>query len=165
MAVTINGSGQLPVQVVQTVVTTPVSTSSTSFVDITGMTATITPTSASNKILVLVDGKFSASTASAGSFIKLVRNSTDIYVGTSVGSSVACSYGFMPNGANVFYYGQAQMCQQFLDSPATTSATTYKLQWYVYTGGTCYLNQSAYDGVAYNPRTASSITLMEVAYA
>lgn len=165
MAVTIQGSGQLPVQIVQTVVTTPVSTASTSFIDITGMTATITPKSASNKILVLVDGKFSASSASAGIFIKLQRNGSDIYVGTSVGSSVACSFGFMPNGANVFYYGQTPMTQQFLDSPATTSAVTYKLQWYAYSGGTGYLNQSGYDGTAYNPRTASSITLMEVAYA
>jgi hypothetical protein len=164
MSVSLYGSGQTAVQIVQTVVTTPTSTSSTSFVDVAGMAATITPLSSSNKILVLVDGKFSASSASAGIFVKLQRNGSDIYVGTSVGSSVACSYGFMPNGANVFYYGQAQMCQQYLDSPATTSAVTYKLQWYAYTGGTGYLNQSGYDGTAYNPRTASSITLMEIAY-
>jgi hypothetical protein len=161
------GRANLPtgsvLQVAQTVLTTTTSTTSGTFVDITGMSASITPTSSSSKILVLVDAKFSASSASAGSFIKLLRGSTDIYVGTSVGSSVAAGYGFMPNGAGNFFYGLAQMSSNFLDSPATTSSTTYKLQWYTYSGGTCYINQTGSDGVAYNPRTASSITLLEIA--
>ena len=52
----------------------------------------------------------------------------------------------------------------YIDAPATTSATTYKIQWYIESGATIYLNRSAQDGTDLNnTRSASSITVMELA--
>jgi hypothetical protein len=52
---------------------------------------------------------------------------------------------------------------EFLDSPATTSATTYKLQVLVNASGTGYLNRTQGDSNAVSTlRTASTITVMEV---
>jgi len=135
------------VQIVNAQTSTQVLSSSSTFAD-TNLTATITPTSASNKILVFVNqngvAKYATNTRMQ---IRLVRGATTILnldsnagnndsgVGNSVGS-VSCVY---------------------LDSPATTSATTYKTQF----------NSSANSGTTYlqdstSPGTTSTILLMEV---
>lgn len=146
-------------QVVQVVKTDRFSTTSTSYVDITGMSASITPSSASSRVLVVVDLKGSASN-SAGGGVQLQRDGTAIYIGDAQGSRRRSSVGgYWPfNGAAV--YGGMAM---FLDSPATTSAITYKLQC-VTQGATFAVNSShAYTDSADNLVLASSITLLEVA--
>ena len=150
------GGGGKILRVIQTVKTDTFSTTSTSYVDITGMSATITPTSITSKILVMVDIKSSSGGNTASS--QLLRGSTPIYVGDAAGSRVQASVMDRINepanvGSGVIIY---------LDSPATTSATTYKVQGRTNTG-TYYLNRSSTDGdsITYT-RTASSITLIEV---
>jgi hypothetical protein len=70
------------IQVVQTVKTDTFSTTSTgSWIDVTGMTATITPNSATNKILMRVTMTVSANPVNVLGALRLVRNSTAIGVG------------------------------------------------------------------------------------
>jgi hypothetical protein len=79
---TATGFGKV-LQVVQTVLTTVTSTTSTSLVDISGLSLSITPSSASNKVFILVDMALSESTANNLVAWNLVRNSTNLAVGTS----------------------------------------------------------------------------------
>lgn len=58
---------------------------------------------------------------------------------------------------------QQSLSAEYLDSPSTTSATTYKIQYRV-AGGTSYLNRAVADtDASYAPRTVSTITVMEIA--
>ena len=141
-------------QVVQTSLTASdyFSSTSSSLVEITGspaFNASITPTSTSSKVFVIVSASLAGTTGSGSnnllSLIQLVRGSTSIaeYLGTRIDnvtnmqSGGACSY-------------------TDLDSPSTTSATTYKVQQKLNTSG---------DGrtsfFCFNNRLAT-ITLMEI---
>jgi hypothetical protein len=109
-------------QVVQATYSTPVTISSTSNVD-TGLSASITPTSATSKILVLTSqAGFSVidSNASRTNIISLVRGSTTIFTFYWETNGAVGANGFKvdPYSANI----------EFLDSPATTSSVTYKTQ-------------------------------------
>ena len=153
MSVSLYGSGQTMIQGNQSTLLTPISTSSTTFVD-TGLTITITPQATTSKILVMVQ---MSSGGSTGNFVlyQLVRNSTNIYFGTSAVTYVASQIVYGASGAESAQQIPGSLI--YLDSPATTSPTTYKLQWRV-TGGTGYMNgRSAGD-----TSTASSITVLEV---
>jgi hypothetical protein len=112
------------VQIVEASTTSSLSTTSGTYADITGVTATITPTSASNKILVMVNfGAIYPTTSSSGTTygaIKLLRDSTAINE-TSLGWYLAAG----TTGVGDFYFSHTL---NQIDSPATTSATTYKCQ-------------------------------------
>jgi hypothetical protein len=94
--------------------------------------------------------------------VRLVRDSTAIYVGTTAGSRQAVSSANMTTGnGNI----QLQDSGVYLDSPATTSAVTYKLQVITDTG-TFYINRTSNDSDnVYTGRGVSSITVQEIAYA
>lgn len=128
------------------------STSSTSFVDVTGLSVSVTPKFTTSKILVFVN--ICGGNDSNNVQLNLVRNSTTI--AQSTGS------GFSNNTAQFAFPGGYQITTipiNFLDSPATTSAVTYKIQIKA-TGGGTYVNSRAtdngYGGI-------STITVMEVA--
>ena len=150
-------------QVQQTTVTAATfSTVSTSYVDVTGLSVNITPSSSSNK--VIVSGTINAS-SSSGSTFKIVKVisavTTDVIVGTSVGSRTP-SYG----GTFYEYNSFAAVNQPFfyMDSPATTNQVTYKIQIISPDGYTVKLNTSSTDGdVATTLRGISNIVVMEVA--
>ena len=117
---TITGAGGGKIlQVVTATDGSGLSSSSTSYVD-TGLSASITPSSSSNKVLVIVTtGVHGVDTATTtGMRLKLVRGSTDLIEQTSWGSHPTISY----------IYGQGH-CFNYLDSPSSTSSTTYKLQY------------------------------------
>jgi hypothetical protein len=126
------------------------------------MTATITPTSTSSKILLHYDLNMSGSELF---FIQLVRGSTAIKVGDSDSANrVECTQGGVFPAINADKV--AIMAGSFLDSPNTTSATTYKIQGRVYAGGSqsFTVNKPNNDTNAnYTGRGASTLTLMEVA--
>lgn len=150
------------VQVVSTAKTDAFSSSSKSFVDITGMSVTITPTSASNKVMVFYDVQCGQSSGNTGVMFKLVRNSTDI-VGDSNGSMIRSTSAATDIGADV--NGSAHASFTYLDSPATTSAVTYKLQMYCQIFGngiTSYINRGG-QNTDYNGTYVSTITVMEIA--
>jgi hypothetical protein len=132
-------------QVVNATYSTQTSSSSSTYAD-TGLTASITPTSSSNKILVLVDVagiyKFSSDT---GCSLKLLRNSTDLIV-------FAEEAGY--TGSVLTNLVGTQSCN-YLDSPSTTSATTYKVQ-FKSASNSATVRVQAISAV-------STITLMEIA--
>ena len=154
-------TGSKILQVVSTVNTATQSTTSTSFVD--ALTLSITPTSASSKIFIsafITGGSLPSATTIP---FRLVRDSTGIFVGDSAGSRVQATGNIIPYSNTNF---QSQANVTFLDSPATTSAITYKIQYKAEAGGssTIYLGRSYADGDAtYSLRTPSAgIVLMEV---
>jgi hypothetical protein len=134
------GGGKV-LQVVSTTKTDTFSITSTSFADITGLSVSITPSSASNKIMVFVDcyigGQASASTQS---MTRLMRDSTAICVGASAGSRTQAS---SESGLDSVNHVEP-VAINFLDTPSTTSAITYKVQMRV-TGGTHYVNRTSDD--------------------
>jgi hypothetical protein len=139
--------GTLPtgsvLQVVNATGTTGASNTTTTFAD-TGLTGTITPTSATSKILIFGHmGDFRTNTTSNGIKINLCRNGSEIY-------RIAQELLYITNALDV------GMDFNYLDSPATTSAVTYKTQFAQLTGagGTAQSNPN-------NP--AWSITMMEIA--
>ena len=146
------GAGAI-LQVVQTFKNDSFSTTSTSYVDITGFSVTITPSSTSNKILLLNFAGISTDGNSSLQYINLLRGSTAI-------AQPSVSTGFSST-ATMFPQSISNMISwsySFLDSPSTTSSTTYKWQIKGYTG-TQYINQRALNDM---PRTATMIA-MEVA--
>jgi hypothetical protein len=148
-------------QVVQVKKTDTFSTASQAWVDVTGLSVSITPTSATNKILVSFNVNWSGTEHSD---LKLVRDSTDIAIGDTAGSRTR-STSHMYRGWSNGIYDTPTTSMMWLDSPATTSSTTYKIQvaspasasYYV------YINSTANDAEAtYNGRNVSTITLMEI---
>lgn len=116
------GGGKV-LQVVQGTLTTNASTTSGSFVD-TGITVNITPASASNKVYVVVNfwgyvQRSGSVTANVGDY-RLVRGATQL-------QRIKSGATFFASTSDpVHYYA---MAFSYLDSPATTSATTYKVQF------------------------------------
>lgn len=143
-------------QVVQTVKTDAFTSTSQSYVDITGVSASITPTATSSKILVLVNGIGSLADSAKVVFLKLVRGSTDIGLSTGSAISDSTTQIFAANATHSMPFGIS-----FLDSPNTTSSTTYKLQGGQNTSGTnWYIGRF---GANDNHRAITSITLLEIA--
>ena len=141
------------IQVVTASTTTEVSTASASFID-TNLQATITPTSSSNKILVLIDAPFHVirNPGTSNSFhIKVLRDSTEITDATTDGGSHLSGIG---SGAISSNSSAGSIVKIILDSPSSTSSLTYKLQM----GGAFSTNT-----VYFQDGSQSHITLMEVA--
>lgn len=139
------------IQVVQTFDTFQATTSSGSFGDLTSVS--ITPTSATNKVLVRFLAHVEMSSSSTCG-IRLQRNGTNIGLGSGGSvSKIILSQGYGGvNGSN--------MCYEFLDSPGTTSAITYKIQWAV-DGSTAYYNRGVTNTGAFY-LDASTLTALEV---
>lgn len=141
---------QLPagsvLQVVNATYSSQLITASTSYVD-TGLTASITPSSSSSKILVLVNQTGVGKAAGGGGYrfaLNVLRGATQIVQFELGGSYTASSLINIIGGSGTCY----------LDSPATTSSTTYKTQIKGFDGGSVY---AQYDSCS------SSITLVEIA--
>jgi len=146
------------IQVVSTNLPTTFTTTATAYTDITALSVSITPTSATNKVLVLVGFQASVSGDIAVMF-QLVRGSTAIDIGDASGSRTRASFADL-QADTLYQYGTFSL--NFLDSPATTSATTYKMQMFV-NSGTGFINRTGLDNdAATRPRTAANITVMEV---
>jgi hypothetical protein len=159
MSVTLSGSGQVPVQVIQTVKSDTFTGASTSFIDITGLSVTITPTSASNRILVTYN-VYTGETSNQFPMIRLVRGSTPISIADAAGSRTQATTSSWSNGSVNSMQAQSA---EFLDSPSTTSPVTYKLQIVGLGSQTLFVNRNARDDNGdYEPRTVSSITVMEI---
>jgi hypothetical protein len=145
-------------QTKQAVVNTATSTTSTSRTDITGLSLSITPSASTSKILVQATLMIGFDTTADDTWYYLVRDST--LIGNGSGASTANSSAFQRGNAYSLPALQiVPVTFSFLDSPATTSATTYKLQWQTRVG-TIYLNRRGNDT---NTVVSSSITVQEIA--
>ena len=143
-------------QVKQTSIDSVVSASAAgenNFNDIAGMSVSITPSATNNKILVSYTINLGNSATQQNNSIRLVRDTTPI-IGT--GAAYINITGF----ARLYTTPEISPdTLQYLDTPSTTSAITYKLQWAV-GSGTIYLNRRGNDS---NFVTVSTITVMEIA--
>lgn len=152
-------------QVVTATTSTQVSFSSTTFTD-SGLSASITPTSATSKILVMITQAFdvySPSRGDNGLGIRLLRGSTTIWNPSVSGSVGGAGYGagYYAAGGATSMELDLQIPIIYLDSPATTSATTYKTQGGLYTTANSSVLTFQPSGGGNNG--ASQITLMEIA--
>jgi len=148
-------------QVVHTSVTAATfSTSSTSAVDITGMTLDITPAATSSKILLMAVVNFDMSATTAFAAFTALRDGSavDNGIGDAAGSRIRCAAW----GSSYSNQATVSRSMTFLDSPSSTSAVTYKLQVDL-DAGTIYLNRSTTDtdNTSFG-RTISTLTAMEV---
>jgi hypothetical protein len=140
------GGGKV-LQVVSASITTSTTIATTTYTD-TSLTATITPTSATSKILVLIMNHFywSRTGTEANVTVQLLRDATAI--GNISGDKIWGHY----NAGSTSQEGRITLPITFLDSPATTSATTYKTQAFTQSG----------TSTTWNNGFGSTITLMEI---
>jgi hypothetical protein len=157
-----SGVGGKVLQVVSATKTDTASSSSSTFADITGLSVSITPSSASNKILVIAYISVSYDYLIAKTGVRIMRNSTALAIGDTAGSRTRTS-GYHYIDADNF--SPAVISINYLDSPSSTSALTYKWQLSnLDNTGTVYVNRADTDTDASNVgRSASGITVMEIA--
>jgi len=151
------------IQVVSTFKDDTFATTSQSPVDITGASVTITPSSATSKVLITFSGSFSMSALDYSS-VYLLRDSTALGLGAAAGSRRQVTMGWTGGGES--NRPRQAVSYTFLDSPNTTSAVTYKLQGAIQSGSTFYLGRGSLDAdnnSHTNSRTGFTITAMEVA--
>jgi len=131
-----------------------------------GLSCSITPSSTSSKILVTCNMILGGSNM-YGLYTYLLRDSTKIMLGDAASNRPRVTKNITDyHDGNVEHYKSVDVDISYLDSPSTTSSVTYKVQGAVWGGSnTVYLNRNALDvdGTEYDGRSASSITLMEVA--
>ena len=145
------------IQVVHEKRTTSFSTTSQTYVDF--MTATITPKFSTSKILI----SFGLSAGTNGDvnhiYAIIHRDSTEIGSATDTGSRTGASVVYNTGDQQQLFGGS-----QHLDSPATTSAITYRIKVRTSNTQTAYFGRSARDNnaVEYDGRSSSFLTLMEV---
>jgi len=157
------GNAGIGTNVAQTVKTDTFTGTSSSFVDITGLTVTITPTATASKILLIAQVGVSAD-AGDNFHLRLSGGNATDFVGDAASNrtraiaSVRGDSGTYEPRLNILSYPLI-----YLDSPSTTSPVTYSVQYRRF-GGTAYINRAATDSDFNSvPRGASSLTAIEVA--
>ena len=145
---TVQASAGSVLQVVNAVYSTAITSTTSAFAD-TGLTASITPKFSTSKILVFVDmsgcGKNNINTFLA---LQLLRNST----------TILNFEGIAGYTGSITYNSFGSVSTSYLDSPATTSSTTYKVQLSnVGNSGVVKINENGGNA------SASTITLLEIA--
>jgi len=168
-AVTLNNTtittGTFPaghvIQVINTIKTDVFTSTSGTLVDITGMTATITPSATNSKVLIFVSLTYGGDNYNFKG--QLLRGSTEIARNTDSGvedNKGTFALTGVRQGSSWCEYSSTI---NFLDSPSTTSATTYKIQVRNQGGsGTFWLNRSVRDNTS-DIRAVSTMTLTEIA--
>ena len=149
-------------QVVSTEKDDQFTTTSTTFVDVTGMSATITPTSSSSKILIIFSvGLVGNSTGGQFVYLKVNRNPSGL---VSIGDQASLRARVSAGNGGTQPYSNSSLTITNLDSPSTTSAVTYKIQMRSQSTGTAKFNSRGDDAnsTAYG-RSSASLTLMEIA--
>ena len=149
------GGGGGIIQIKQTFLNTATSTTTSgSFTDISGMSVSITPKFNTSKIFVMITLGSISSAAGISVGFRLLRDSTA--VGNAADTTLQSGFTNIYDGGDASLFSASH---NFLDSPATTSAITYKLQWRN-SSGTTYLNRYSGSSDSYNG--SSTITVMEV---
>lgn len=137
------------IQIVYATTSTQTSTTSSTFQN-TNLTASITPTSSSNKIAILVTGTIQVNDGTTNGIVSVKRGSTDLALNAGGGWS-------MFRRTNVGGDWRAEVGFKLLDTPATTSSTTYTVILASSNNATSVSFPSQNAGVA------ASIFLVEVA--
>ena len=139
----------------------------TSETEITNLAPTITPSSASNKILV-IGQLYSSSTVATVTAFNVVKRSINSGTFTTIGnhagtsdsaSTLAHGHGGNFNGT----WNLMNSSMHYLDSPNTTQSIVYKWFFRSEISGTTYINRTGRHNTVYHPATISCLTLFEVA--
>jgi hypothetical protein len=149
-----SGGGGKIGQVVTTHLAAEITFTSTSYADLSGATATITPVATSSRVWVQGHLLWGMPTNNSARF-RLYRDSTIIADNTFSSSALDTFYA---SGMNQAYYNLNTVPISFIDSPSTTSATTYKINMKV-DGSTLYINRIGYDN---SMAGTSVLTLIEI---
>jgi hypothetical protein len=153
-------------QVVSTTKTDTFTLSNSSFTEVTGLTASITPRSTASRILVNVSvtGQRNLSNAAVGQFT-IFKGSSNLISPDSPGSRIPSFSSGVQMGDTNGDVNMESYCFTIVDSPATTSSVTYAVRARNFGGlEVTYVNRSEGDGNLNSiPRGVSTITLMEVA--
>lgn len=144
---TLQAGSSKVLQVIQSSLTTSQSTAGGVLIS-SNLSASITPTSSTSKILIMVNGGKTYAAANSLLYCQMYRN------GSTLGSSVS----WVPIEIGGAQVGSAQHSFSYLDSPATTSSITYTPYYRNY-GSTCYF----LDYGATPAYGAVTLTLMEIA--
>jgi hypothetical protein len=157
------GAGAV-LQIVQSFLSSPVAISSRhTSGGATAMSASITPSLASNKILILASLNIGIQYGSCA--VRILRGSTPIALGDSAGSRYRSWWTEDGNGSDDLY-SNSNVALNYLDSPNTLSQVTYNINLSNWNATTLYMNRTINDrdnADGYDNRTASSIILMEIA--
>jgi hypothetical protein len=138
------GVGGKVLQIVTATTSTEVSNTATSYID-TGLTASITPSSTSNKVLIIIQQVMGKNSANTWIDINLLRDSTTLASLKSVGYTASTQANYIGIGSGFNY----------LDTPSSTSSLTFKTE---------FRNVTASGTVkAQQDNSLSMITLMEIA--
>lgn len=149
-------------QVASTVKTDTYSMSTETYTDVTGLTVSITPKSTASKIFITAAVSVCQQVGTNNAFLQLARGGTALCVGDAAGVRIRATSGVDASGGN---FPDNQVLS-FLDSPNTTSSTTYSVQIRRNgnTSGSVFINRSSGDSDnASLGRFASTITVMEIA--
>jgi len=156
-----SGVGGKVLQVVSAVKTADQSTTSTSPVDVTNLSVNITPSSASNKVLVLVNINNIGNSVSNSTYFRILRGAT-VLTSNSSGGNADTKDAFGSGGGGGMSNQERKIGSAsitFLDSPSSTSALTYKVQMEV-DGGTGTINRWELNT---DVASVSTLTVMEIA--
>ena len=153
MSVSLYGSGNTVIQVVPSIQTITASTTATTY-GATGLTATITPQSTTSKILIMAQlTGVGTNNVAGGIGFAVAKNGSLIWTPSPA------------DGTGPYMYYNAAAADSFItlpityiDSPSTTSSTTYAIYWRSYNGNTSYLG--GITGVATSGQ--HSLILMEI---
>ena len=143
-------------------------TTSTTYTDVTGLNVDITPTSSSNKILVLANISFGGNTNlyGFGRLVRTISGGSATAIGSGNASSNRTQAGFpiqnIDLGNAVYHVKESSF--MFLDSPNTTTSTNYKIQCFTHSSGSSlFINRPQNDdNSSYIGRFSSNIIAMEV---
>ena len=129
---------------------------------VTGLNATITPSSTSSKIIVILDAYIGATGMPNVVTGQITRNGTDCYVGDSQSGHIPAAFSTRDKHD---YNVASAVTKTFVDEPSTTSAVTYALQLKCESGESATVNRTGSNLSPYmwSVRTPSSFTLMEIA--
>jgi len=165
-----SGVGGKILQVVQSTLTdVSVTDTATTWLDVPGtdqagsgsiFCVKITPTAATSKVLFTATMHY-ASTTNNVAGVSLYRDSTILLQGDASTNKFRCTSMAYESDDNTNH----KVPMQYLDSPNSTSELTYKVMHYTYNTDDFYINRSNrdYAGTSYDYRTASVLTVMEVA--
>ena len=159
-----SGSSGGIIQVVKNAKTDVTSSTTTSaWSDLSVANVTITPSLNSNKIFGIFSVCYGVSTHHHIINFRIVRGSSTVVSDVAQASGGGSTFQSTTYGLRAMYdaNGGGFLTMTFLDAPSSTSATTYKLQYYTVQSGTKYLNRGGNDSPSYG-RGASTFTVMEL---
>ena len=151
------GGGKIG-QIVSTTKTDIATYATQDWADIPDMTLDITPVATSSKILLMTDLCTSVTSGYDAGF-RCMRDSTVIYIGDSE------SPRYQASKSSSGHYNQQTVgySAMFVDSPSSTSAITYHLEWFVENTATVYIGRAvSFPSAVYYGTTANTILAMEI---